>query len=46
MAIHHIKMDPIRAGAVDGRHLVGETGKVRCKDGRSDDDAVGHVSLR
>ena len=46
MAIHHIKMDPVRAGAVDSRHLVGETGKVRCKDGRGDDDAVGHVSLR
>ena len=35
-----------RAGGLDSRHLVGETGKVRCKDGRGNDDAVGHASLR
>ena len=46
MAVHHIEMDPVCAGAVDGRHLVGQSGEIRCKDGRGDDDAVGQVSLR
>ena len=32
MPVHHIKMNPVGTGAVNGGHLLGKSTEVRCKD--------------
>ena len=40
MAVHHIDMDPVAAGGVDGAHFLAEPGKIGREDGRGDDDVA------
>ena len=42
MAVHHIDMDPVRAGGVDRPHLLAQTGEVGREDRRGDADRLLH----
>jgi hypothetical protein len=37
MAVHHVHVQPVGAGGLDGAAFLAETGEVRREDGRSDD---------
>jgi hypothetical protein len=36
MTVHHVDVDPVRAGSLDREHRVGQAREVRGKDGRSE----------
>jgi hypothetical protein len=36
MAVHHVDVDPVRAGLVDRMHFLAELGEVGGEDGGSD----------
>ena len=38
MAVHHVEMDPVRAGLVDRAHLLAQAGEVGGEDRGSDED--------
>ena len=43
MAVHHIDMDPVGAGFVDGAHLLAEPGEIGREDGGGDADGLLHA---
>ncbi len=50
MAVHHVEMDPVGAGRIDGADLLAQSGKIRRQDRRRDDEGawrelLGHVRL-
>ncbi len=40
MAVHHIEMDPVGAGRIDGANLFAEPGEIRSQDRRCDDEGA------
>ena len=40
-AIHHIHMDPVGAGLVDGTHVLAKAGEIGRKDRRGDHQGLG-----
>ena len=38
MPVHHVEMDPVGAGRIDGAHLFAQFGKIRRQDRRRDDE--------
>ena len=41
MAVHHVEMDPVGAGGIDGAHLFAEFGKVGRQDRRRNHEGTG-----
>ena len=46
MAVHHVDMDPVGAGLIDGADLVAELGKIGGKDRGGDDERAVQAFLR
>ena len=42
VAVHHVDMDPVGAGRVDGAHLLAKSGEVGGEDRGRDQDGAGH----
>ena len=40
MAVHHVEMDPVGAGRVDGADLFAQLGKIRSQDRRRDGEGA------
>ena len=40
MPVHHVEMDPVGAGRIDGADLFAELGEIRCQDRRRDDEGA------
>ena len=36
VTVHHVDVDPVRSGSLDGKYRVGKPGEVRREDGRSE----------
>ena len=46
MAVHHVDMDPVGTGAVDGAQFLAQLGKVGGQDRRRNDERARHFGLR
>ena len=45
MPVHHVDMDPVGAGGIDGADLLAELGEVGGEDRRRDPERAGHACL-
>ena len=46
MPVHHVKMDPVGTGRIDGADLLAELGEIGSQDRRRDDEGAWRKGLR